>query len=432
MRRLPLADQLPYRFYPPRIEGLWLWLAHYYTAYLMRKQRKVVELEFSGQEHLQSLKGRADGVLIAPNHAEHADCGVIFHFSRRVCWPFYYMAAYQIFTGIGRVGLPRIGVFPVDREGSDLTAFKTAVEILAQGRNPLVVFPEGEIYTQADKLTPLREGAGVLAAMAHARAASGGKTVWVVPVGIKYRFLEGENPLRAFHELVDDLESRFTWRHWNHRSLVDRIYRFAEGMLGLKELEYLGAPRGGSLKDRLAQLRDHILERMEEKRLGKHQTGTVPERVKELRHACLERLAQPETAPEEAEGLRHDLEDLFGVMQLFSYPGDYIRESPTLERVAEILMKLEEDVLGVDMPAPRGLRKAVMRVGEPINMQEFMGSGRIKPRALGAAVTSALEARIQGLLDAIGPGRPLVTSEPAAAPNAPAPPAAPELQSSSA
>ena len=52
--------------------------------------------------------------------------------------------------------LPRIGAFPIDREGADLRAFKAGVEILARGRQPLVIFPEGEVYHVYDRLTPLR------------------------------------------------------------------------------------------------------------------------------------------------------------------------------------------------------------------------------------------------------------------------------------
>ena len=353
MRRLPLADQLPYRFYPPRIEPLWLWAAHLYIDYLVRKKQRVQAIEITGTEYLTRLHGRGDGVMITPNHADHADCGVTFELARRIRWPFYYMAAYQIFTGIARVGLPRIGVFPVDREGSDLTAFKTAVDVLTKGQHPLVVFPEGEIYFQSDRLTPLRKGATVLAATAVKKAGDSGKNVWIVPAAIKYRFVDGHDPLPAFHTLMDELEAQFTWRHHREHCLADRIYRYAEGMLGLKELEYLGSAQTGPLKERLVSLRTRVLDRIEDRRLGKRHTDAVPVRVKDLRHACLEALADPKTTPAEAEALRHDLDDLFGVMQLFSYPGDYIRECPTLERVAEIMMKLEEDCLNKDMPVPR-------------------------------------------------------------------------------
>ena len=53
------------------------------------------------------------------------------------------MAAYQIFTGMARWVLPRVGVFSIDREGADLSAFKAAVNLLAEGKHPLVIFPEG-------------------------------------------------------------------------------------------------------------------------------------------------------------------------------------------------------------------------------------------------------------------------------------------------
>jgi 1-acyl-sn-glycerol-3-phosphate acyltransferase len=425
MRRLPLADKLPYRFYPPRIRPFWLWAGRHYINYLMRNKQRVVEIDIAGTEHLEVLRGRGDGVMITPNHSDHADCGVMFELARRIKWPFYYMAAYQIFTGIGRVGLPRLGVFPVDREGSDLTAFKTGIEVLTNGQHPLVIFPEGEIYFQSDRLTPLREGAAVLAGTAMKRVSDSGKTVWIVPVAIKYRFLDGHDPVPGFHALMDELETQFTWRHRHDHPLADRIYRYAEGMLGLKELEYLGSAQAGPLKERLANLRTQILNQIEDRRLGKRGTDDVPVRVKELRRACLEALADPKTTPAEAERLRLDLDDLFGVVQLFSYPGDYIRECPTLERVSEILLKLEEDCLNREMPIPRAPRRAIVRLGSPIDVKEHLSAAGGKLRAAGAALTSALEARMQGLLDTIPPGRPIT---PPCAPRA----TSPALQSSSA
>src|SRR5579864_5887748 len=421
MRRLPLADQLPYRFYPPRMQPIWLWMARYYMSYKLRREQRIEAFDIAGTEHLQPLLGRGDGILLTPNHCDNADCGVVFELGTRVKRPFYYMAAYQIFTGIGRVGLPRIGVFPVDREGADLTAFKTGVDILTKAQNPLVVFPEGEIYFQADRLTPLREGAAVLAATAMKRAADSGKTVWIVPAGIKYRFLDGHDPVPAFHELMDKLEWHLTWRHHDARPIVDRIYRYAEGLLGLKEFEYLGEHRSGSLKERLVNLRNQILDQVEDRRLRKRIAEPVPVRVKELRRVCLEALADPKTTPAEAESLRRDLDDVFGVVQLFSYPGDYIRECPTLERVAEIMMKLEEDLLDVAMPTPRGPRRAILRLGAPINVKERLAASGGKLRKVGEALTSELEARIQSLLDEIGPGRPILPPVPSSPSSAPSP-----------
>ena len=74
-----------------------------------------------------------------------------------------------------------------------------------------------------------------------------GKTVWIVPVGLKYRFLEGHDPMPALLGLMDRLEQRFTWWNCQDMPLVERIYRYAEAMLTLKELEYLGQASSGPL-----------------------------------------------------------------------------------------------------------------------------------------------------------------------------------------
>jgi hypothetical protein len=294
----------------------------------------------------------------------------------------------------------------VDREGADLKAFKAGVDVLVQSTNPLVIFPEGEIYYLADRLTPLREGAAAVAVSAAKKKVEAGKTVWVVPTAIKYRFLPGHDPWPDLRSLMSDLEARYSWWPRTDLPLVERIYHYAEGTLGLMELNHLGAARSGPLKERLAFLRDHILDEMEDRRAGKRRNDTVPVRVKELRKLCLDLLSKPETSPEQAEGLRRDLHHLFLVVQLYSYPGDYIREAPTLERVAEILTKLEEDALGQQDPVPKGPRRAILRLGEPIDVGRLLASTS-KPKAAIPVLTAELEERIQHLLDAIGPGRPL-------------------------
>lgn len=423
MRRLPLTDQLPYRFYPPRVQPFFGWAGRIYIHYLLRRHNRVHEVEIRGTEHLVPLLGRGDGVLITPNHTDDADCQVVFELSRRVGRPFYYMAAYQIFTRWNRRLLSGLGVFPVDRDGADLAAFRAGVDVLVEGRHPLVIFPEGETYHQADRLTPLREGAAVVAATAAKKLSEASRNVWIVPAALKYRFLDGHDPLPALEALMAELEGRYSWRPCPERSLVERIYRYGEGTLGLLELDYLGATRSGPLPERLAALRAHILDEMEDRRLGHRSTEAVPVRVKELRRTCLTALADPATTPAEADRLRHDLEDLFVVVQLFSYPGDYVRECPTLERVAETLTKLEEDALGNQAARPRGPRRAILQLGPPIDVGAHLAEAGGKLRKVGPALTAELEGRIQSLLDAVGPGRPLPT-----APSSPEP----QLQTTSA
>jgi hypothetical protein len=324
------------------------------------------------------------------------------------------MAAYQIFTGMARWVLPRIGVFSVDREGADLSAFKAAVNMLAEGKYPLVIFPEGEIYRVAERVTPLREGAFAIAAAAARKLADSGRKLWIVPVGLGYRFLDGHDPLPELESLMGKLETRFTWRVQAHRTLPDRILHYADGILSLKEVEYLGTPGSGAYKERAANLMEQILAPIEARRLKGRRSATVPERVKDLRRACLETLENPEHPAGTSAALeaRRDLEDVFLVMQIFSYPGDYVRLNPTVERVAETLMKAEEDFLGVDQAPPRAPRRALVWFGEPIDLSERMNApGQARARQLVPALAAEIEARIQAILDTLPPGRPLADAQ---------------------
>jgi hypothetical protein len=414
MRRLPLADQLPYHFYPPRLNPLWVWLGRFYIRRELRRVLHVDSVEVAGLEHLTPLVAGRAGVLITPNHGDDADAGVMFEVSYRARRPFYFMAAYQLFAGLNRIHLPRLGVFPVDREGADLRAFKTGVEVLAAGTNPLVVFPEGEVYHMADRLTPIREGAAALAVTAARKANTLGRKIWIVPAAIKYRYLEGQGVLPALERLMAELEARFTWWPRAGHDLVERVYFFAEALLALKELEYLGEVRHGSIPERIATLRALLLDRIEDRRLGKRSTEADPVRVKELRRVCLEALAAPGVTANDAAALRDDLRDLFVVVQLYSYPGDYVKQRPTVERVAETLMKFEEDVFAhTDMVRPHGPRRACVRLGPPIDVTAAIEAAG-KPRHAVAALTDELQRQMQELLDALGPGLPLSGPEPAA------------------
>ena len=404
MQTLPLSDQFTYRFEPPRHNRLLISLGRWYVDSMLRRRHAVEEVDIAGLERIAPLLQSGDGVLLAPNHCDHADCYVMFHLSKQMHTAFYYMAAFQIFGGKNRWILPRLGAFPVDREGADVRAFKTGVEILGRGREPLVIFPEGEIYRLTDRLTPLREGAVAVAATAAKKGIERNKTVWIVPIALKYRYLESCDPEPAALALMDRLEDRLTWRPRQSLALLERLYAFADAALALKEYEHLGSPRSGPLSKRIAALRDSILDAVEDRRVGKRSIETTPLRVKNARRACLDLLADPQLTPASIAEIRRDLDDLHLAVQLFSYPGDYVRERPTVERLSETLMKFEEDFLGVIEATPHGPRRAVVRVGEPINVGTRLTRGA-RPRAAVATLTHDLEISMQSLLDSIPPGR---------------------------
>ena len=58
---------------------------------------------------------------------------------------------------------------------------------------------------------------------------------------------------------MSKLETRFTWRVQDHKPLPDRVLHYADGILSLKEVEYLGTPASGTFKERAAHLMEQIL-----------------------------------------------------------------------------------------------------------------------------------------------------------------------------
>jgi hypothetical protein len=193
---------------------------------------------------------------------------------------------------------------------------------------------------------------------------------------------------------MDDLERAIFWRPRPDLPLAQRIYRFAEGALALKEIEFLGHTCSGPLPRRVADLAEHILSAIET-RYGISATGlTVPERVKALRQQAIGRLEKlPEDDPRRCQYEAH-LDDVFLVVQLFSYPGDYVAQQPSVERIAETLDKMEEDVLGFRTARIRGARKATVVFGPPIRVEAERNK-----KVEAAVLIRLLEERVQSLLD---------------------------------
>lgn len=77
------------------------------------------------------------------------------------------------------------------------------------------------------------------------------------------------------------------------------------------------------------------------------ENATLPKRVKMLRREVINILKESDDNNEQRQQAQLDMDDLFFLTQLFSYPGDYVAAEPTIERIAETLDKFEEDVFKV-------------------------------------------------------------------------------------
>lgn len=383
--------QSPPRWWSPMLSPTTFRFWKFIRERIRLQHHRLMEIEIQGLDHLRRCIAEKQGILITPNHSCHADPSVLYWVADQLRIPFYFMATWQIFHRANRLRLLILrqhGCFSVDRDGTDIRAFKQAVEILESKPYPLVIFPEGEIYHINKRITPFRDGPAAIALMA---AKHEKRPITCIPCGIRYQYIT--DPTEELLELMDRLEQHILWRPKRQYFLQQRMYHFASAILGLKEQEYLGHAQQGELPERIHALFEFILSGLENKYGFKDQTPSLPERVKRCRREAIRRMENDTLSKEENNAAQADLDDLFVVTQLFSYPGNVSTGTPTIEEIAETMDKFEEDVLGAPSATIRGTRRATIAFGEPITVR----AGKNRTHAL----TEELECRVQALLDGI-------------------------------
>jgi hypothetical protein len=370
-------------------------LSRRYRYRQLTRLQRIVGVEAQNAQVVQDAIAAKQGVMITPNHSVHYDAPALYLAADTIDQPLFFMTAWQVFAMSSRFegwAMQRLGCFSVDREGNDRQAFKQAVRMLHDEPYPLVIFPEGDIYHTTDYVTHFREGA---AAMALAATKRSSRPIVTIPCGIKFWYVD--DPVGELERAMQRLEERLHLRVNASRDLVDRIHRMAEAALALKELDYLGCTRSGRLRERVGYLAESVLEKLEERHGLAYRAGTVPARVKLVRQRVIDQLDDADgerdaNQPDTSE-LAGQMDDLFFVMQLYSYPGDYLADHPTIERLAETIDKFEEDVLGLEYPSVKGRRRAVVRFGEPIQVSRGRGQNDV------AELTNRLQTSVQGLVD---------------------------------
>jgi 1-acyl-sn-glycerol-3-phosphate acyltransferase len=356
----------PYRHYPPYYGRIWPWLMQRFTRRKLRKDFGIVDVECVGLDRLKESLSAGRGILLTPNHCRPCDPFVVNEVCRQAGTIPLIMASWHLFAngGLQAFLLRRAGAFSVYREGMDRQALTAGIDILDQGRRPLVIFPEGVITRHNDRLNSLMDGTSFItrsAAKKRAERKTDGKVV-VHPVAMRYHFRGDVN--RALHPVLDDIEHRLCWRPKREFDLPDRIYRVGEALLCLKEMEYLGRPQSGMIPERLTRLIDHLLVPLENEWVKGQREATTVARVKKLRTAILPDMIKGEITDAERQRRWNQLADMYFAQQFSHYPPDYVRSKPTPERLLETVERFEEDM--TDVARVHSPMTVTVEVGEAI------------------------------------------------------------------
>src|SRR6476469_4084805 len=157
----------PYQFLPPYRGTFWpaFFRGIRVHDYYLRTTEGVVASEVRHVERLRASIAAGDAVLITPNHPRTADPLAMGWLGAATPCHFHMMASWHLFQSSQLYGwaIRAMGGFSVNREGVDRQAINTAIELLAEAKRPMVIFPEGATSRTADKLQAMLDGVAFIA-----------------------------------------------------------------------------------------------------------------------------------------------------------------------------------------------------------------------------------------------------------------------------
>lgn len=353
----------PYTFIPPRLSRFWHWVVRMILPGMLRKEYGITAVDVTGEEKLRASLEAGHGIMIVGNHCRPCDPMVLDALAAEVRRPFHILASWHLFMSsrVQRFLLPRIGVFSVYREGMDRESLKCAIQSVAEGKNPLVIFAEGIVTRSNDRLVNFMEGPAFIARAAAKQRKE--RKVVIHPVFTRY-FFEGDLAA-TLAPVLKEIEQRLSWQEHADLPPRERLLKVGTALLALKEIEYCGVVQPGTPGVRLAGLVERVLMPLEDRWTAGRHDGDVMARVKRLRSAILPDMVQGGLTGQEKASRWRQLGDLYLVQQLHCYPSEYLDE-PTPERLLETAERYEEDLTDTARPHPP--IRAVITVGDAIEV----------------------------------------------------------------
>lgn len=368
------------------------------------------------------------GVILASNHADEADVRVVIELSRRSRKQFITMCnreAFDELKGFAGWVLQSLGYFSVKRGAKDLQAKEYAMDVVRAGKDILVVFPEGEIFYQNEKVQHFHPGVAdiCLKSICENRNTNPNFTAFVVPMVIKYHYSRPiENELDKRISAMEKLLSIPASTETLQNRLLGLAAKVIEMKAALHDLP--NSYEVTSAEVEVAKTEDVILEASEnfqqdlsqkirltqnaifqkvERRHDQASSARLPiisrswKLGAELRKKAAEELKDAISK----ENIQRDLADLQEVEHLSAWSPRYLRGATSNDRLAESVMKLERELYKVKRPKPIPGRDILVSVSKPLNLGEFASDYEQDAKAATTHVTQVLQTLIQAMLDDI-------------------------------
>lgn len=367
-----------------------------------------------GEEDLSRLLSvpANSGLILAFNHADETDPLICLELSRLTGRSFISMCNREAFDEMaGAAGwfLQRLGYFSVERGAHDAPAKNYAVEIVKDGKDALIIFPEGEIFYLNERVQKFHSGA-IEIGMQALIAARSGNPEWqnyILPVAIKYHYLE--DLTQKLRRRIERMETRLALpRLHADVPLDERLYKIQTVLLQKARKKYKLTATGENEAETedasLANtaLRQAIVET--EKALIKEvleKDATLSDASKIKLDIIDESWKLAAQAREEKHVSKEEIEALREVAELESWRPRYFHGQTSQDRLAEALLKMERELYKIKRPAQLAKRDVYLRVGEPLLLSEHLDAYTKDAHSTRNTLTEALHGQIQSLIDLV-------------------------------
>ena len=403
-------------FISPKQNGIVISLTRWIVPWVLRRRHVVkVECPEADLDRLRSL--RDERVMLIPNHPTATEPIVMYYLTRLVKQRFHFVCAREVFDmahGLWGWVIRRLGAYSIVRGTSDRRSFKMTRQILAQPGAKLVMFPEGEVYSQNDSLLPFHGGVVQLGfwGLEDLLKAETQEPLYILPIAMKYKYVEDMRP--AIVAALDRLEAALDLPGGADEP-YGRIRRIGETVIGKLEADY-GVCADGTpaepedeqdgLQTRMLALKQAIVQRVAEGLRIPAPSGPVPSQMRYLINA-LHEVTDDEQPLEcsydarlwadhrsRAEPLLRDLDRLSNWVAVFD---GYVAAHPTPERMGDLIQRLEIEVLGEIRCV--GKQHCLVRMGEPVNIADHYDRYKADRRETVEWLTEEFELAVQSMLD---------------------------------
>ena len=367
-------------------------------AYWIGRLKFQLKLRVS-TEDLGKIKELGDArVVFMPNHPTFDDGLIMFLFAAQLGEIFNYLVAHENFTDQLAGFLQTMGCYSIRRGLGDRRSISHTLDLLKRERSRMVIFPEGGCSFQNDAIMPFRTGAIQLpfqAMQAITKKTREFPPCYLVPISIKYRYLKsGPGIIR---KSLKNLEKHLGISP-DTTEFYPRLRIVAEAVLSQLETEYNAqlSPEADWNK-RIVTIREAALQLCQDQlEVTFPEDLPLRERVYKMQAMLIEKANDEFFLDLETHEKLH--KSTVRLLNFDSIYDGYVGAYPTTERFIDTLTRLEREVFSVEIPQPKGLHEGWLKVGTPLNLQNYATKYKGDRQGTVTQITEQMQFEVQNNL----------------------------------